>query len=146
MYKPSWHLFPSPGLTTCPPTFHTFDGNVWPGGVYTYGRQGGLKYTYKFENKPLNWLKRPVVLVGFHSRGGRVFYRNNGDTASNKKDEKHRNTIIYCNVVCWVKLVSHIDSWLTWIVLRLPLNPPCVDKGCICRIKKSGWWKKRLKN
>ena len=86
-----------------------------------------------------------MVLVGFDSRGGRVFYRNNGDRARNKKDEEIMNTIIYCNVVCWVKLVNHIDSWFTWIVLRLPLNPPCVDKGCICRMKKLWMMKKPLK-
>ena len=41
MNKPSWHLFPSPGLATCPPSL----SYIWwkcmsRGEVYTYGRQG----------------------------------------------------------------------------------------------------------
>ena len=50
MYKPSWHLFPSPGLTTCPPlcSYIWWKCNYERGGGYI--RKAGGWYTHDFGN------------------------------------------------------------------------------------------------
>ena len=45
MYKPSWHLFPWPGLTTCSTPCSYIRWKCMKGGVDTHGRQGGLLFS-----------------------------------------------------------------------------------------------------
>ena len=42
-----------------PPTFHTFDGNVWTAGVYTYRRQGALATFWYVKASVPRWLLQP---------------------------------------------------------------------------------------
>ena len=58
MYKPSWHLFPSPTLTTCPPLLliHLMEMHE-AGGVYINGRQGGDICSFMF----VHWVQISMI-------------------------------------------------------------------------------------